>query len=66
MAEEQAQGGGAATTLGESSLLDQILAEAKVTPDQETYSIAIRGSCMVTTMALSAAKAAGKSYSSAP
>ena len=43
MAEEQQQGG-AATTLAEGSLLDQILAEAKVTPaDQDTYAIARAG-----------------------
>ncbi len=43
MAEEQQQGG-AATTLAEGSLLDQILAEAKVTPaDPDTYAIARAG-----------------------
>jgi type VI secretion system protein ImpC len=43
MAEEQATGG-ATTTLGEGSLLDQILAEAKVTPaDRDTYAIAKQG-----------------------
>ncbi|HWB81103.1 MAG TPA: type VI secretion system contractile sheath large subunit [Nannocystaceae bacterium] len=45
MADEQAQGGGGATTLQEGgSLLDQILAEAKVTPaDRDTYAIAKQG-----------------------
>ena len=40
---EQQQSQGATTTLESGSLLDQILAEAKVTPDQETYSIAKQG-----------------------
>src|SRR5689334_5255536 len=45
MADEQAQGGGGATTLQEGgSLLDQILAEAKVTPaDRDSYAIAKQG-----------------------
>ena len=43
MAEEQQQGG-ATTTLAEGSLLDQILAEAKVTPaDTDSYAIARQG-----------------------
>lgn len=45
MSEEQQQEGGATTTVTEGgSLLDQILAEAKVTPaDQDTYAIARQG-----------------------
>jgi len=45
MAEEQQQEGGATTTVSDGgSLLDQILAEAKVTPaDTDTYAIARQG-----------------------
>jgi type VI secretion system protein ImpC len=43
MAEEQEAVAEATTTTQEGSLLDQLLEEAKVTPDQETYSIARQG-----------------------
>src|SRR5688572_21556501 len=43
MADEQSQGQGATTTTSEGSLLDELLSEAKVTPDQETYAVARQG-----------------------
>lgn len=43
MADEQEQAAGAATTTESGSLLDELLSEAKVTPDQETYAIARQG-----------------------
>jgi type VI secretion system protein ImpC len=43
MADEQQQSSGAATTTVGTSLLDELLSEAKVTPDQETYAIARQG-----------------------
>jgi len=44
MAEEQEQSAGATTTTeAGGSLLDELLSEAKVTPDQETYAIARQG-----------------------
>lgn len=43
MSEEQAKSQGATTTTGEGSLLDELLSEAKVTPDQETYAVARQG-----------------------
>ncbi len=43
MADEQEQAAGAAATTQEGSLLDELLSEAKVTPDQETYAIARQG-----------------------
>jgi len=43
MAEEQEQSAGATTTTEGGSLLDELLSEAKVTPDQETYAIARQG-----------------------
>ncbi|MEM7158131.1 MAG: type VI secretion system contractile sheath large subunit, partial [Myxococcota bacterium] len=42
MAEEQQQAAGATTTES-GSLLDELLSEAKVTPEQETYAIARQG-----------------------
>ena len=45
MSEEQEQAGGAAETTTEAggSLLDELLNEAKVSPEQETYGIAKQG-----------------------
>src|SRR5690606_7987387 len=43
MAEEELVAESATTTTTEGSLLEQLLEEAKVTPDQETYSIARQG-----------------------
>ncbi|MCA9655886.1 MAG: type VI secretion system contractile sheath large subunit [Myxococcales bacterium] len=43
MAEEQEQAAGATTTTTSGSLLDELLSEAKVTPEQETYAIARQG-----------------------
>ena len=43
MADEQQQSSGAATTTVGTSLLDELLSEAKVTPEQETYAIARQG-----------------------
>jgi type VI secretion system protein ImpC len=43
MADEQQQAKGATTTTTGGSLLDELLSEAKVTPDQETYAIARQG-----------------------
>ena len=43
MSEEQQQAQGAGATTQEGSLLDELLAEAKVTPDQETYAVARQG-----------------------
>lgn len=44
MADEQAQAdGGAATTTVEGSLLDQILSETKISPQDEAYDVAKRG-----------------------
>jgi len=43
MAEEQEQAAGAATTTFSGSLLEDLLSEAKVTPEQETYSVAKQG-----------------------
>jgi len=41
--EEQEQAEGATTTTQSTSLLDELLSEAKVSPEQETYSIARQG-----------------------
>lgn len=43
MADEQQQSSGATTTTEGGSLLDELLSEAKVTPEQETYAIARQG-----------------------
>jgi len=43
MADEQQQASGAKTTTQGGSLLDELLSEAKVTPEQETYAIARAG-----------------------
>jgi len=43
MAEEQTQAAGATTTFESGSLLESLLSEAKVTPEQETYSVAKQG-----------------------
>ncbi|MCX4243007.1 type VI secretion system contractile sheath large subunit [Paraliomyxa miuraensis] len=43
MADEQQQAQGATTTTLGGSLLDELLSEAKVTPEQETYAIARQG-----------------------
>jgi type VI secretion system protein ImpC len=43
MADEQQQSSGATSTTVGTSLLDELLSEAKVTPEQETYAIARQG-----------------------